>query len=330
MSKLFEYYSNNRYSVYSPTTKSAWRGGAALSAASSPPPPTTSSSTRAGTTNGCQLFDRTTATPARRLHFEWSDSVPPPDATERRDKWVVQFLGASAADGDLWLHVDACWGGSAAFSPRQRHLMAGSQRADSIAWNPHKMLGAPLQAAAFVTRHAGLLHATNAAAATYLFQRDKFYDVSYDTGDKAVQCGRKVDGFKLWFMLRARGETQVAALVDNAFRQAAFFHELVLATPGFRPAFDFGFNCTNVCFFYVPAAMRGEEETEEWWDNLSAVAPSLKERMIKSGSVMIGYQPLAHKAKVNFFRMVVHCQPPPTEADMKFVISEMERHGNSL
>ena len=29
-----------------------------------------------------------------------------------------------------------------------------------------------------------------------LFQQDKFYDVSYDTGDKSVQCGRKVDAFQ--------------------------------------------------------------------------------------------------------------------------------------
>ena len=36
----------------------------------------------------------------------------------------------------------------------------------------------------------------------YIFPQDKFYDVSYDTGDKSVQCGRKVDAFKLWFMLK--------------------------------------------------------------------------------------------------------------------------------
>ena len=48
----------------------------------------------------------------------------------------------------------------------------------------------------------GLLHQCNSASATYLFQQDKFYDVSYDTGDKSVQCGRKVDAFKFWFMLK--------------------------------------------------------------------------------------------------------------------------------
>ena len=41
--------------------------------------------------------------------------------------------------------------------------------------------------------------------ATYLFQQDKkSYDVSYDTGDKSIQCGRLNDSFKLWFMWKAK------------------------------------------------------------------------------------------------------------------------------
>lgn len=64
--------------------------------------------------------------------------------------------------------------------------------ANSISWNPHKMMGAPLQCSVFLLREKGLLHEANAAAAQYLFQQDKFYDVSYDTGDKSIQCGRKV------------------------------------------------------------------------------------------------------------------------------------------
>ena len=49
---------------------------------------------------------------------------------------------------------------------------------DSVAYNPHKMLGAPLQASLFMTKHREILHQTNCAASTYLFQQDKFYDVT--------------------------------------------------------------------------------------------------------------------------------------------------------
>lgn len=41
-------------------------------------------------------------------------------------------------------------------------------------------------------------------SADYLFQQDKCYDVKYDTGDKAMQCGRRNDVFKLWLMWRSK------------------------------------------------------------------------------------------------------------------------------
>lgn len=50
----------------------------------------------------------------------------------------------------------------------------------------------------------GLMQSCNQMHACYLFQQDKHYDLSYDTGDKALQCGRHVDIFKLWLMWRAK------------------------------------------------------------------------------------------------------------------------------
>ncbi len=104
----------------------------------------------------------------------------------------------------LWLHVDAAWGGGVLVSRRHRHLMDGVERSDSLTWNPHKLLGAPQQCSVFLTKHEGLLQAAHSAQASYLFQPDKFYDVSYDTGDKTFQCGRKVDVFKFWLMWKAK------------------------------------------------------------------------------------------------------------------------------
>ena len=40
----------------------------------------------------------------------------------------------------LWLHVDAAWGGAALLSRKLRRHMAGCEHADSMCWNPHKLL----------------------------------------------------------------------------------------------------------------------------------------------------------------------------------------------
>lgn len=65
-----------------------------------------------------------------------------------------------------------------------------------------------------------LLQHCHSARATYLFQQDKFYDVSYDTGDKSIQCGRKPDAFKFWLMWKALGTTEIEQMVDRAIAMA--------------------------------------------------------------------------------------------------------------
>lgn len=77
-------------------------------------------------------------------------------------------------------------------------------RANSVTFNPHKMLAAPQQCSVFVTRQKDILNLCHSCNAQYLFQKDKFYDTSYDTGDKHIQCGRRADVLKFWLMWKAK------------------------------------------------------------------------------------------------------------------------------
>ncbi|CAL1538573.1 unnamed protein product [Lymnaea stagnalis] len=226
----------------------------------------------------------------------------------------------------LWMHVDASWGGSVLLSDKLRDKVNGIGRADSVTWNPHKMMGVPFQAAGFFTRHKDILSECHSAKAKYLFQQDKFYDVSFDTGDKSIQCGRKVDALKLWIMWKAKGSNQFAADIENIFNCANYLAQKLAKTEGFRLVVKEP-ECTNVCFWYIPPSLRTLDETAEWWDNLSKVAPLIKQRMTEQGTLLIGYQPDGDL--VNFFRMVV-VNHKVTEQEMDFVISEIERLGKDI
>ena len=72
----------------------------------------------------------------------------------------------------------------------------------------------------------GLMQQAHSANARYLFQQDKFYDVSYDTGDKSIQCGRKVDVFKLWLMWKAKGNQGFEMEIDNSFENAKYANQM--------------------------------------------------------------------------------------------------------
>lgn len=85
---------------------------------------------------------------------------------------------------------------------------------------------------------------------------DKQYDISYDTGDKVIQCGRHNDIFKLWLQWRAKGtegfEQQQDRLMDlvqyqlKRIREQSDRFHLILEP-----------ECVNVSFWYVPKRLRG-------------------------------------------------------------------------
>ncbi|KAM7382400.1 hypothetical protein PAMP_002129 [Pampus punctatissimus] len=227
---------------------------------------------------------------------------------------------------NLWLHVDACWGGAALMSKKHKHLLKGIHRANSVAWNPHKMLMACLQCSAFLVRDkTSLLQRCHSAQASYLFQQDKFYDVSYDTGDKSVQCSRKPDAFKFWLMWKALGAKELEQRVNRALSMARYLAQKIEKREGFRLLMEPEY--ANICFWYIPPSLRNLPDSPELWKKLHTVAPVVKERMMKKGSMMISYQ--THKDKANFFRMVV-ISPQVSEEDMDFVLDEIHNLGKDL
>ncbi|XP_053823331.1 cysteine sulfinic acid decarboxylase isoform X2 [Vidua chalybeata] len=226
----------------------------------------------------------------------------------------------------LWLHVDAAWGGSALLSPQLRHLLAGIHRADSVTWNPHKLLMVGLQCSAFLLRDSsGLLQRCHGVGASYLFQRDKFYDVSLDTGDKSPQCGRRADGLKLWILWKAVGTRGLGQRVERAFSATRYLFEQVKRREGFQLVMEPEF--INLCFWFIPPSLRGQESSPEFWNKLGKVAPAIKEKMIRRGSMMVGYQP--HGSHVNFFRQII-TNPAVTRQDLDFFLDEIQELGWDL
>jgi len=240
----------------------------------------------------------------------------------------LQALSGVCKKHNVWLHADACWGGGVLMSRTHRQLMQGVELCDSVAWNFHKFFGTPLQSSLLAFQQKDALFQTNSLQAEYLFQPDKFYDVSYDIGDKTVQCGRKVDVLKTWMQWKALGDSGLEQRVDKAFDNTRYLQNKIKTTEGFRLVMP-EFECTNTCFWYIPRRLRGKDETKEWWAEVGKIAPKVKEMMVKEGSMMINSQPMTSKGHVNFFRPIVHA-PNNTHADMDAILSNIQRVAEAL
>ncbi|XP_032682429.1 glutamate decarboxylase isoform X1 [Odontomachus brunneus] len=227
----------------------------------------------------------------------------------------------------LWLHVDAAWGGGLLLSRKYRHpRLTGIERVDSVTWNPHKLMGALLQCSTIHFKEDGLLISCNQMSAEYLFMTDKLYDVRYDTGDKVIQCGRHNDIFKLWLQWRAKGtegfEKHMDRLMElteymvRRIKQMSDKYYLILEP-----------ELVNVCFWYLPTRVRNMPHTAEKIKILGEICPILKGRMMQAGTLMVGYQP--DDRRPNFFRNIIS-SAAVTEADVDFLLAEMDRLGHDL
>ena len=222
----------------------------------------------------------------------------------------LEEIAAITERHGLWFHVDASYGGGVLFADGRRGLMRGVERADSVAWNPHKMMGLPLSCAAMLVREPGVLEATHAMHAEYLFHGTG--GPSWDRGDLGLQCGRRVDAFKLWFSWLALGDRGYGERIERLYGLAAEFRRQIEARPGFRLIREP--EAPSVCFRYLPSGRSPELE--------NAVTLEVRRRLLESGEFMINYSPLDGAAT---FRIVLS-NPRTTPADLTALLDAIEVH----
>lgn len=228
---------------------------------------------------------------------------------------------------NCWFHVDAAWGGGLLFSKKYRHpRFSGVERADSVTWNPHKLMGALLQCSTIHFKEDGLLISCNQMSAEYLFMTDKLYDISYDTGDKVIQCGRHNDIFKLWLQWRSKGTEGFEKHMDHLMEMAEYqVKRIKEQSDKFYLILEP--ECVNVSFWYIPKRLRGVPHDAKKEAELGKICPIIKSRMMQSGTLMVGYQP--DDRRPNFFRSIIS-SIAVIKSDVDFMLNEIDRLGQDL
>jgi aromatic-L-amino-acid decarboxylase len=149
----------------------------------------------------------------------------------------------------VWLHVDGSYGGVAAVSPRFRHVLDGTEAADSLVVNPHKWLFTPIDCSAFYTKHPDVLKRAFSLVPEYLVTREQ--DDVVNLMDYGIQLGRRFRALKLWMVIRAFGADGLAARLDHHCALASTFAGWVRAESGWEICAPVLFSL--VCFRCAPA-----------------------------------------------------------------------------
>lgn len=146
-------------------------------------------------------------------------------------------------DHDLWLHVDGAFGGSAVLDPDQADHLSGCYRADSVAWDAHKLMGAQLSCSVVLVRERGLLASSLDENASYLFQGDSR---DLNPGTRSLQCGRRNDALKLWTLWQSLGNEGLAKRLATFRSLALCAAQMVRRAPDLKLVREPEF--LNVCF----------------------------------------------------------------------------------
>lgn len=164
----------------------------------------------------------------------------------------------------LWFHTDGSWGGSFAFSKREKHKLTGSQKANSIAINPHKMLGVPVTCSFLLAADMRQFHRANTLPAGYLFHNNEDDPQKHpseiavespevwDLADLTLQCGRKADSLKLFLGWTYYGTEGYEQQINSACSVATHLASIISQNPDFILISENPPPCLQVCFYYAP------------------------------------------------------------------------------
>lgn len=131
-----------------------------------------------------------------------------------------------------WLHVDGAYGGLFALCAPGREILAGIDRADSIALDPHKTLFLPYGTGAVLVRDGRHLLQSFSASADYIQPLGES-EVGPSPADLSPELTRHFRALRLWLPLQLAGVGAFRAAQEEKLLLAHYFHRRLSALAAF-------------------------------------------------------------------------------------------------
>lgn len=172
----------------------------------------------------------------------------------------VDLLADVASDYNIWIHVDAAYGGSACICPEFRHYLNGIERVDSLSLSPHKWLLSYLDCCCLWVKRPHLLVSALSTNPEYLRNRLSDSNSVVDYKDWQIGTGRRFKSLRLWLVLRSYGTANLQSHIRSDVQMAKMFEGFVNSDPRFEIVAPRRF--ALVCFRLKPYSLVEPSYTE--------------------------------------------------------------------
>jgi aromatic-L-amino-acid/L-tryptophan decarboxylase len=225
-------------------------------------------------------------------------------------------LRSLATRENLWLHVDGCIGALLAIAPNNAFRVAGLEKADSVALDPHKWLHAPFEAGCALVRDASAHRSAFAVTPEYLETAPRGLASGEWLHEYGLQTSRGFKALKIWMSLKEHGVEKFGKLIDQNIAQGRYLSDLVDAEPVLELVAPTNINI--VCFRYR------SERTDHI--SLKAINTEIMIRLQEEGIAAVS-DTTVHSE--HCLRVAINNHRTRRE-DLKMLVREIVRLGNQI
>lgn len=162
---------------------------------------------------------------------------------------------------DLWLHIDAIYGGAVILSDKYKRLISGIEQADSVSFNPQKWMYVAKTCSMILFRDFSKMVDNFRIAAPYMKEQSAYINL----GEINVQGTKYAEVIKLWLSLQSLGKKGYEKLIDYSFHLTQQFEKEVTNRPFLKLTSKPEMNI--ICFRGEPLNVKAEE-FDNWNENL--------------------------------------------------------------
>lgn len=173
----------------------------------------------------------------------------------------LKHISNVAKKYNLWLHIDAIYGGAVIFSEKHKYLIEGAEQADSISFNPQKWMYVAKTCSMVLFRDFNKMVENFRIPAPYMKEQSAYINL----GEINVQGTKYAEVVKLWLSLQSLGKSGYSNLIDYSFYLTDEFEKEIAKRTFLKLASKPEINI--LCFRGEPTNITAEE-FDSWNEDL--------------------------------------------------------------